>query len=153
MESDDVYNCFSDIKEELYEKRSELEKLEDDVSHTIAKKLQSHQQRIIKSSKNISSGLMYNSFDISKDGNGTYLMGNTATSYDGFPYPLAIETGRRTVYPINAKMLRWWGSNGEIIFAKKSSATTPHPFVQPSIDATMRDIERIVHKKIDGIFD
>ena len=97
--------------------------------------------------------MMANSVDITQDGS-DYIVGNTATSYDGFPYPLAIEKGRRAVFPVEKKMLRWFEGGvigGTPIFAKYSSAVSPDPFVEPSINDTVDDIEKIVSDYVKGI--
>ena len=156
MESDDIMSqCFSDVTNRLRETQKELENVSDDMAYAISESLQSHQEQII-SMKHKFSSMMANSVDITKDGNAQYLVGNTATSVDGFPYPLAIETGRREVFPVNAKMLRWWtGPNfsGDVVFAKHSSAVAADPFVQPSIDLTMSNVEDIVNEFISNLLD
>lgn len=142
---------FPSIVEALENKKNQLEGLEQPVAEAVAEKLQSNQEMII-SSKHYITGMMANSVDISQDGR-DYLVGNTAHSVDGFPYPLAIETGRREVFPIDAKVLRWFegGVGGTPVFAKHSSSVDPDPFVEPSIDDTMYDIEQIINDLLDEV--
>lgn len=143
---------FPSIVEALENKKNQLEGLEQPVAEAVAEKLQSNQEMII-SSKHYITGMMANSVDISQDGR-DYLVGNTAHSIDGFPYPLAIETGRREVFPVEKKWLRWFEGGmigGTPIFAKHSSSVDPDPFVQPSIDDTIYDIEEIVREQVRGL--
>ena len=143
---------FPSIVEALENKKNQLNDLEQPVAEAVAEKLQSNQEMII-SSKHYITGMMANSVDISQDGR-DYLVGNTAHSVDGFPYPLAIETGRREVFPVEKKWLRWFEGGmigGTPIFAKHSSSVDPDPFVQPSIDDTIYDIEGIVRDHVRGM--
>lgn len=143
---------FPSIVEALENKKNQLNDLEQPVAEAVAEKLQSNQEMII-SSKHYITGMMANSVDISQDGR-DYLVGNTAHSMDGFPYPLAIETGRREVFPVEKKWLRWFEGGmigGTPIFAKHSSSVDPDPFVQPSIDDTIYDIEGIVRDHVRGM--
>ena len=140
---------FPSIVEALENKKNQLEGLEQPVAEAVAEKLQSNQEMII-SSKHYITGMMANSVDISQDGR-DYLVGNTAHSVDGFPYPLAIETGRREVFPVEKKWLRWFEGGqigGTPIFAKRSGSVDPDPFVEPSIDDTIYDIGEIVSEHV-----
>lgn len=142
-------SVFDELISMLEERKEALQNIQNPLAEAVAENLQSHQEQII-SMKHYHTGMMMNSVDISQDGDGVYLVGNTATSVDGFPYPLAIETGRREVYPINAKCLRWWDKNsGEIVFAKRSSAVAPDPFVQYSVDMTEEAIEEIANEFLE----
>ena len=151
FESDRFLSQCPSLGEKLQEKKRLLEGMEEPISYAVAEKLQSNQEMII-SSKHYITWMMANSVDISQDGN-DYLVGNTATSVDGFPYPLAIETGRREVFPVEKKVLRWFdgGLGGTPIFAHHSSAVDPDPFVKPSIDDTIYDIEQIVSDTIRSV--
>jgi len=151
IESDKFLSQTS-IAERLLEKKNQLDGLEEPVAEAVAERLQSNQEMII-SSKHYITGMMANSVDISQDGR-DYLVGNTATSIDGFPYPLAIETGRREVFPVEKKWLRWFEGGvigGTPVFAKSSGSVEADPFVQPSIDDTIYDIEEIVREHVRSI--
>ena len=142
IESDPYLSKCPSIMETLQNKKNQLEGLEEPVSRAVAERLSSNQETII-STKHYITGKMANSVDISQDGN-DYLVGNTAMSVDGFPYPLAIENGRRAVFPVEKKVLRWFsgGIGGTPIFSKYSG---------PSINTTINDIEDIVSNAIRGI--
>lgn len=151
IESDKFLSQTS-IADKLLEKKNQLDGLEEPVAEAVAERLQSNQEMII-SSKHYITGMMANSVDISQDGR-DYLVGNTAHSIDGFPYPLAIETGRREVFPVEKKWLRWFEGGvigGTPIFAKRSGSVDADPFVQPSIDDTIYDIEEIVREHVRSI--
>lgn len=151
IESDPYLSKCPSIMETLQNKKNQLEGLEQPVSEAVAERLSSNQETII-STKHYITGMMANSVDISQDGN-DYLVGNTAMSVDGFPYPLAIENGRRAVFPVEKKVLRWFngGIGGTPIFSKYSGPVAADPFVEPSINTTIEDIEDIVSNAIRGI--
>ncbi len=141
-ESDDILSELG-LTEILEETKSKIIDVKDPLTEAVASRLQSNQENII-SSKHYITGMMASSVDQMNDGD-DILVGNTAESVDGFPYPLAIETGRREVYPVDAKVLRWFegGIGGTPVFSKYSKAVSADPFVEPSIDDTIYDIDRI----------
>lgn len=139
VNSDDLLSELG-LVDDLIEVKQKIENIKEPLGEAVAERLSSNQEMII-SSKHYITGMMANSVDIMPDGE-DYLVGNTAMSYDGFPYPLAIETGRREVYPINAKVLRWF-DNGQSVFAHYSSPVSADPFVEPSIEDTLYDIDSI----------
>lgn len=146
--SDKYLSQCPSIVEVLQNKKTELEGLEPVISEAVAERLQSNQEIII-STKHYITGMMANNVDISQDGN-DYLVGNTAMSADGFPYPLAIETGRREVFPVEKCVLRWF-DGGTVVFSKHSSSVAADPFVEPSINTTLMDIEEIVNNEVQRI--
>lgn len=148
LESDPFLSQCSSIGEWINEKEQQLKSLEQPVANAIAEQLKSNQEMII-AAKHVNTGMMAGSVEITQDGSDV-LVGNTATSVDGFPYPLAIETGRREVYPVEKSVLRWF-EGGQPVFAKRSGAVAPDPFVEPSINTTMGEVEGIVHKYMEGI--
>ena len=127
---------------DLESTKNKLESLREPLAESVAKALSSNQENII-SSKHYITGMMANSVDLTNDG-GDYLVGNTAMSPDGFPYPLAIEKGTRShwIAPNTFSALHWDGnkfSKGHMV-----SGIKPDPFVDPSIDDTMHQIDSIV---------
>lgn len=112
------------------------------LGQAVSKRLQSNQENII-SSKHYITGAMANSVDIMGDG-ADFLVGNTASSVDGFPYPLAIEEGTSPhwVEPVTFSALHWEDkfSKGHMVSGIKAD-----PFVQPSIDNTIDDIDDIIN--------
>ena len=152
FESDPILaTAGQDALDKLLNAKSELEGLADPVANALAETMQSYQEQIIAMNGSVRTGMMKNSVEVTHDGDGVYLVGNTASSPDGFPYPLAIETGRRAVYPVEAKVLHWV-DGGRHVFAKRSRAVDAKPFVQPSIDNTMEDAERIIDDYMKTIF-
>lgn len=130
------------IVEELESTKNKLEGIREPLAESVAKALSSNQENII-SSKHYITGMMSNSVDLMGDG-ADYLVGNTAMSVDGFPYPLAIEKGTRShwVSPNTFSALHWDGdkfSKGHMV-----SGISADPFVDPSIDDTMHQIDSIV---------
>lgn len=147
-ESDPFISQLSEVLKELESKEQQLKALEQPVANAIAEQLKSNQEIII-ATKHFITGKMVGSVEISNEGS-DYIVGNTATSVDGFPYPLAIKTGRIEVYPVEKSVLRWF-EGGQPVFAKRSGAVAPDPFVERSINTTMGEVEGIVHNYIEGI--
>ena len=137
------------IVEELESAKNKLEDIREPLAESVAKALSSNQENII-SSKHYITGMMANSVDLTNDG-GDYLVGNTAMSVDGFPYPLAIEKGTRShwIAPKTASVLHWDGdkfSKGHMV-----SGINPDPFVEPSISDTMYDIDKLLEDFIGDL--
>ena len=133
------------IVEELESAKNKLEDIREPLAESVAEALSSNQENII-SSKHYITGMMANSVDLTIDGE-DYLVGNTAMSVDGFPYPLAIEKGTNShwVSPNTFSALHWTDGGGEY-WSKGHmvSGITADPFVEPSIDDTMHQIDSIV---------
>ena len=134
---------------ELEAKKERLETIGKQLPDVIAADLRFNQENII-SSKHFKSGMMAQSVDIESDGDDR-LVGNTASSVDGFPYPLAIEKGTRShwVSPNTFSALHWDGdkfSKGHMV-----SGIKPDPFVEPSISDTMYDIDKFLEDFIGDL--
>jgi len=139
-------SCMGEIANHLEAKKQELNAVADPLALAVSKNLQSHQEQII-SMKHYKTGMMRNSVDITKDGNAQYLVGNTASSVDGFPYPLAIDKGSKAhwIAPVTFHALHWV-KNGTDYFSKGHmvSGIKADPFVEPSINMTDGDIESVI---------
>lgn len=154
MQSDDILSeCFSEVTEYLENKRDELEDVKDPLAETMAESLSSHQERIIRG-YHYQTGMMANSVDVSQDGDGVYLVGNTASSVDGFPYPLAIEKGTKAHYvaPVTFDALHWTDNNGEH-WSKGHwvSGIKADPYVDDSISLTLSVADDKVNEIITRI--
>lgn len=141
----------ADVLARLESAKAELENLGHQVAHAIGETQKSYQEQYIRMNGTVKTGMMLNSVEITEDGMGTVHVGNTASSVEGFPYPLAIETGRGPVYPINRKVLRWF-NGGKPVFAKSAGPAKARPFVEPSQSSTMEDVEKIVDDYMKNIF-
>lgn len=145
--------CFTDLTNLLQEKKEYAENLQDPAAELISDRLASWQETII-STKHMITGMMMNSVDITHDGDGQYLVGNTATSVDGFPYPLAIEQGTKAhwIAPVTYSALHWSDASGEH-FSKGHmvSGITADPYVQYSIDNTLEDVEDLLRPFINEL--
>ena len=137
---DPILSIFSDV---LEEKKKELTELEEPLADAVAEQLSSIQETII-STKHYANGLMSNSVDIQMDGRDR-LVGNTASSIDGFPYPLGIEKGTKDhwVAPVTFSALHWGGHPGFFSKGHMVSGITADPYVDYSIDETMDVIDSI----------
>lgn len=146
IESDPILSEIGGISEELETAKNTLKELQEPLVDAVSEKLSSNQETII-STKHYVTGMMSNSVDISEDGEDR-LVGNTAMSPTGFPYPLAIEQGTSShwVAPVTFNALHWIDkSTGDDAFSKghNVSGIKPDPFVEPSINMTIADIEDI----------
>lgn len=128
----------------LEDTKSKLNNLKQPLTEAVADRLKDNQENII-SSKHYKTGMMSQSVDKQSDGE-NILIGNTASSVDGFPYPLAIEKGTKShwVAPVTFDALHWTDSSGEHWSrGHMVSGIKPDPFVEPSIKDTLDDIDRI----------
>ena len=124
--------------------KSRLNQIKSPLTNAVADRLKDNQENII-SSKHFKSGMMSQSVDKSDDGE-DILVGNTASSVDGFPYPLAIEKGTKShwIAPVTFNALHWTDKDGEYWSrGHMVSGIKSDPFVEPSIQDTLDDIERI----------
>lgn len=130
------------ISELLEETKSELTDLKEPLGDAVSERLQYNQSKII-SSKHFKTGMMANSVDISRDGD-DWLVGDTASSVDGFPYPLAIDQGSKShwVAPVTFSYLHWTDTDGHH-FSKGHMVRgiNAEYFVDNSIDDTLYDID------------
>ena len=152
IESDEILSDIPSLTEEVETRKDHLLSLKEPFGRAVAEQLSSNQENII-SSKHYITGMMSNSVDVMNDGD-DFLVGNTAESPEGFPYPLAIEKGTRShwVEPNTYDALHWFDDDGEH-FSKGHvvGGITPDPFVDPSIDDTMYDIDEIIDEFLDKV--
>lgn len=152
--SEILSTCFSEISDYIQNCKDETEQLIDPVAEATAESLSAYQSQII-STKHKVTGMMMNSVDVMKDGDGVYLVGNTATSVDGFPYPLAIEQGTQAhwVAPVTFSALHWT-KGGTDYFSKGHmvSGITADPFVDYSIQNLKDNIEEILNPLVNNVW-
>lgn len=152
IKSDPILGDIPSLVDDLETTKNDINGLQEPLVDAVAEGLQSNQEMII-SSKHWIDGIMANSVDISMDGRDR-LVGNTATSIDGFPYPLAIETGSKAHYiaPVTFDALHWV-EDGEDRFSKGHwvSGIAADPFVEPSITNTLWDIDEIVKDVLEDL--
>lgn len=152
LTNDEILGDIPSLVGLVEDKKSQLQALQEPVGEAIAETLSSFQESII-SSKHYKTGMMSNSSDISRDGS-DWLVGNTASSVDGFPYPLAIEKGTRDhwIAPVTFSALHWTDSTGEH-WSKGHmvSGIEADPFVQASIDDTMDAIDYVIEDFLGGL--
>ena len=154
LDSPILSECFDDVIDYLVEKEEEMDNLVDPTAEAVAESLSAYQSAIIKT-KHYKTGMMANSVDVMKDGDGVYLVGNTAMSVDGFPYPLAIETGSvaHWVAPVTFSALHWTDFKGEH-FSKGHmvSGIKADPYVDYSIQNLENAIDEIVNPIIEKVW-
>ena len=149
VESSDVLSEITSLTDELNDRKNKLLDLKQPLGEAVADALSSNQENII-SSKHYLTGMMSNSVDVMSDGD-DFLVSNTASSIDGFPYPLAIEKGTKDhwIAPATFSALHWTDGSGEH-WSKGHmvSGITADPFVEPSIEDTIYQIESILDEVI-----
>ena len=147
IKSDPVLGEIDSLVTELEDAKTKIADLQEPLVDGVADRLSSIQELIIQS-KHYQTGLMSNSSDISQDGDDR-LVGNTASSPLGFPYPLAIENGSvaHWVAPVTFSALHWV-QDGKDMFSKGHmvSGIKADPFVEPSIENTVREIDDIINE-------
>lgn len=153
QDSEIMSQCFTDIIEMLQTKKDETEKLVDPTALAVGESLSAYQSAIIKT-KHYVTGMMANSVDVMKDGDGVYMVGNTAMSVDGFPYPLAIEQGTNShwIEPNTFDALHWKDKlTGNDMFSKGHmvSGIKADPFVDYSIQNLISNIDDIINPIMD----
>ena len=154
---DSVISLTTDIpalNKYLRNAKTKLQGATDKVADSISETLSEYQRQII-SMKHYRTGMMSNSIDISIAGQGRRLVGNTAQSVTGFPYPLAIEKGTKShmIRPVQYRALHWQ-SGGQDHYSKGHmvSGIRADPFVEPSIRMTRQRVDDIVGNFIGEVF-
>ena len=156
LDSPILSECFDDVIDYLVEKEEEMDNLIDPTAEALAESLSAYQSAIIKT-KHYVTGMMENSVDVMHDGDGVYLVGNTATSVDGFPYPLAIEEGTvaHWVAPVTFKALHWYDTKEEKDMFSKGhyvSGIKADPYVDYSIQNLADAVEEIINPFVNDVW-
>lgn len=156
LDNEIMSQCFDDVIDYLTEKIEETDNLVDPAALAVSEALSAYQSAIIKT-KHYVTGMMENSVDVMQDAEGVYLVGNTATSVDGFPYPLAIEEGTRDhwVAPITFSALRWYDTKDEQYHFSKGhmvSGIKADPYVDYSIQNLADAVDEIIDPIIKNVW-
>lgn len=93
------------------------------------------------------SGMLASSIQLIKKNPFTYIVGTNINHI----YPMAVEYGRKEVYPIRAKALAFYNEDGELIFTKKAGKAKARPFVAPAYQTTDRIAETFVMLEINHV--
>jgi len=80
-----------------------------------------------------------------KNPNGLSL--TVGVSLFAIPYAKYILNGRRAVYPVRKKVLRWYDTSGNPVFSKRSKAVPPHPIYDINSEEMAR-IEGAVYEEV-----
>lgn len=141
--ADDLTSYLTELKSELNNIRTPVAEMAADELITSERDAMRHHNK---------TGKMSQSIDKYPNGEGSYIVGTSAHSDKGFPYPMSIETGRKEVRPINpgVKFLHWV-DDGQHIFAKKSRATDADPYVDKGISNAWRRIEDNIDVILGGL--
>lgn len=71
----------------------------------------------------------------------TVLVVSTAQSGTGFPYPIALEYGRKGFSATNRKVLHFV-TGGKEVFTRRVGPAAARPFMQPALDRSIAFIEK-----------
>lgn len=149
IESDSILSLvLSNTVDDLKNTKIILEKESNSLAFKVAERIGSYQEQFISMNGSILTGQMHDSVMVEDSGDGEALVGNTAQSIEGFPYPLVIEFGRGEVRPQTSKFLRWVKPTGEVVFSKYSGPVSPKPFYKPSIDYVNSDIDDLFDSEV-----
>lgn len=135
-----------ELVEELSKTKKGIEKAGKESSKDIAVRNRSFQQQLINDvgKHPYSTGMLGSSITEEQKDDFTWLVGTRINHI----YPMAVEYGRKEVYPIRAKSLAFYLNTGELIFAKKAGKAKPRPFVAPAYDKTSAIAEELVLRYI-----
>lgn len=78
----------------------------------------------------------------------TVIVSSTAQSKDGFPYPIALEKGRKGFGPVRKKVLHFV-AGGKEVFTKHVGPAAAHPFMQPALTQN----EAFVFSRFEAAYD
>lgn len=71
----------------------------------------------------------------------TVVIASTAQSASGFPYPIALERGRKGFSAKGKKVLHFV-TGGKEVFTKRVGPAAAQPFMQPALDRSVAFIEK-----------
>lgn len=131
-------------KETLIESGSNL-------ANAIAERIKSYQEQFISMNQSIVTGNMLDSIEVDNWGDGTAEVGATATSDEGFPYPVVIENGSRPhIIEGNPLLAFYWEKESVFVITHsvQHPGTSAKPFVQPSLDYIQQDIDELFDSEI-----
>ena len=140
---------FNDLTNYLQELQGDLSKIRTQVAQMAGDKLIEAERNNIQ--HHYKTGKMSGSIDKFPNGEGSVIVGTTAHSETGFPYPLTIEFGRKEVRPVNRKFLHWIDSAGNDVFSKRSRAVKADPYVDKSIEQAWGPIESEIENMLGGL--
>lgn len=135
-----------DVRTELENIKKGIEEGSKEGIADIATRNRSFQQQLINDvgKHPYSTGMLGSSITEEQKDDFTWLVGTRINHI----YPMAVEYGRKEVYPIRAKSLAFYLNTGELIFAKKAGKAKPRPFVAPAYDKTDNIAEAIMLRYI-----
>lgn len=131
-------------KETLIESGSNL-------ANAIAERIKSYQEQFISMNQSIVTSNMLDSIEVDNWGDGTAEVGATATSDEGFPYPVVVENGSNPhVIEGNPLLAFDWPKEGVFVITHsvQHPGTSPKPFVQPSLDYIQQDVEDLIGSEV-----
>ena len=143
----DIDDCLMELKDTVQYYKTNIETGATQGAEDIAQRLRSLQELTIATNMSIQTGALVQSIDALEIGDRSWQVGTILSEF----YPLCIEYGRGPVVPVNKSVLRWF-VNGEPVFSKYSSPTSPKPFVEPSFNKTVDESEELLWGAISNAF-
>lgn len=142
-ELDEAMSPLVDFAKEI---RNEIETASSETVKVLADRLRSLQELRIALNGNIAKGNLINSIKVEPISENEYFVGTDIAHF----YPLCIEYGRGDVYPINFKYLHYFTLSGVEVFSKHSKPSKPYPFVAPSFESVVSDVESVFGGCLDN---
>lgn len=100
-------------------------------------------KRLVQAECPVDHGLLRQQHSVDKPvraGAGSWLIRFRAHPY----YGVYVHEGRRTVYPVHAKVLRWRAKGGALVFSMKSRAVAANPWIMRGfLNAGLGNVRRV----------
>ncbi|WP_458454433.1 hypothetical protein [Methanobrevibacter sp.] len=142
----DEFGIFEPIKETVTNLIKNIHDGSKEAVEDIARRDKSFQEQIIAEKCKNPSGMLQSSIHAQKINDGYGFIVGTVIKHI---YPMALEYGRKEVYPIRAKALAFYADSGELLFRKKVGRSRPRPFVAPAYKKTSNIAEEILLRKVE----
>jgi len=125
------------------------------LANVVGERIKSYQEQFIGMNQSVVTGNMRDSIFVEPQGDGEVEVGATATTDDGFPYPVVVEKGSRPHKIEGNPLLAFnWPSEGVFVITRsvQHPGTIPNPFVEPSLDYMDRDLEEMIGSEVTSKF-
>ena len=117
------------------------------LAEATSEQIRSYQEEYIRANGSIDTSLMVDTIFVEPDGEASYLVGATALSEYGFPYPVVVDGGSDPHVIEGNPYLFWEGANHPVR-SVMHPGTKPRPFVQPSLESAKSDMDSMFNVEI-----
>ncbi|OEC87887.1 MULTISPECIES: hypothetical protein [Methanobacterium] len=135
--------------EQLNKDKETLKESTTTLANAVAERIKAYQEQFISMNQSIVTSNMHDTIEVDPTGDGTAEVGATATSDEGFPYPIVIEQGSRPhIIEGNPLLAFNWNGAFVITHSVQHPGTSPKPFVAPSLDYIKQDTDELFNSEI-----